>query len=254
MNSNQGGPNTGGGSYDNSPKNSTSYMPHDWIIEVFQKQQEKIKDLERMMDEAGKKHEALSKEQEILKKEFQASTEELKTDKHSLIAILGMFVAIFTFVSVEIQILKSVTDVLRIAGLSLIMISSLILFVMGLFLIAEKWMSKSSKFNLPSGYYIFVIIILAVGLILAGWGDYKNPAAVKNNSDFIALKEKAENNELIIENLTKKLDHLEAKQKESNVSKAAQDNVAAPPGIRYPSSKKGGDDDNSEQIYTTFPP
>ncbi len=60
--------------------------------------------------------------------------EEFKKDRVNHIEILAIFVAIFAFLSVEFQILKSVTDILRIAGLSVIIFSG-ILFLLLIYLL-----------------------------------------------------------------------------------------------------------------------
>ncbi|CZG80396.1 hypothetical protein SDA22_07295 [Legionella pneumophila serogroup 1] len=115
--------------------------------------------------------------------------EEFKKDKHNLIEILGIFVGIFTFLSIEIQILRNVTDFLRIAGLSIISFSGLIFFNITLFIFGERWLNKTTEFTGLKRYYILVFLSLFIGILLVSIGDYKNPANIKNNMNFIALEE-----------------------------------------------------------------
>lgn len=163
----------------------------------------------------NKQEEALAKyfkfateEITTLKKEQEKTNEliqELRKDKHNLIEILAIFVGIFTFLSVEIQILKSVTDFLRIAGLSIIIFAGLLFFITNLFFIAEKWINIESKITSLWWYNCIAIGILALGILLVGFGDYKNPAVIKNNRDFIQLEEITDHNKILIDYIDDRL-------------------------------------------------
>lgn len=145
-------------------------------------------------------------------KETKELMRELKQDKHSLIGILTIFVAIFTFLSIELQILKSVTDYLRLAGLSIIILASLLFFVTNLHIIAEKWINNDCK--LPKiwwTYNVLAVILLALGVLLMEFGDYKNPANIENDRNFIELKENTYKDKNIIDNIQKNIKNIENK-------------------------------------------
>jgi len=77
----------------------------------------------------------LEKQQKILSKIQDANTEmiklkdELKSDKLQAIQILAIFVAFFTFVSVEFQLFANTNDALEVLGLSALLMGSLLIFV-----------------------------------------------------------------------------------------------------------------------------
>jgi hypothetical protein len=124
--------------------------------------------------------------------------ERWRDDKVNLIEIVGIFVAIFTFVSVEIQILRGVTDYLRVAGLSVLLFSGLSFFLLVLFFISENWVRKNNEDKKYNYFYkksfgvfiILVIISLVGGIYLVVKGDYNNPSNIKNNQYFMELENK----------------------------------------------------------------
>ncbi|HAT8267598.1 TPA: hypothetical protein JBI63_11475 [Legionella pneumophila] len=167
--------------------------------------------LSEMSDSIGKHDEVIKTlsnyiTQEIKKihdnqKQTTKLIEEFKKDKHNLIEILGIFVGIFTFLSIEIQILRNVTDFLRIAGLSIISFSGLIFFNITLFIFGERWLNKTTEFTGLKRYYLLVFLSLFIGILLVSIGDYKNPANIKNNMNFIALEELVNKNKEAINQL-----------------------------------------------------
>ena len=134
----------------------------------------------------------LKKEQEEIKKE----QKETGKDKIKHIEILGIFMGFFTFISVEIQILRSINSFFEIAGLSMIMFSGTIGFILTLFLVAEKWIRpendsfKSKKFFIWLGVIISVLL-LGIGLIF--YGDHRKTIDAKCNFDYIKVEEKNKN-------------------------------------------------------------
>lgn len=98
-----------------------------------------------------------------LKKAFQ---DELNSYKTKIIEVLAVFVALFTFISVDIQIFKSDISTLSAMGFTLLMLGSLVLFL----LILVRVLGNEIKSN---GCFIFLSITLIVlGVVCVGW-DYK---------------------------------------------------------------------------------
>lgn len=197
----------------------------------FDKQENQISQiievLRKLLDDYSKKfNENENKQNEIQKnlektgenlKKTREEIEKWKDDKVNLIEILGIFVAIFTFVSVEIQILKGVTDYLRVAGLSILLFSGLSFFLLVLFFVSENWVRKNNESEKYKHFYkksfvIFIVLVfisLIFGIVLVTKGDYNNPANIKNNRNFIELKN--ENTKLEKEVNTLRLDIKEIK-------------------------------------------
>lgn len=120
----------------------------------------------------------------ILKSENQKLSrriEELSRDKISFITVSGIFLAVFTFISIEIQILKYLCSVEKIIGFSLLIGVILIGFIFLLDVIARNWVfnNKSNSFSLKDllsikffsakfisfdviRHLIFVVIILSL--------------------------------------------------------------------------------------------
>ena len=162
--------------------------------------------LTAVQDAIDKKHLAFEKKLKIsenrtkdLTKDLAKQTKNLETEKTNLIEVVGVFVAIFTFISVEIKILNQATDFLRIAGLSILLFSGLFLFIYLLFVIAENWVGKEAKY-LARTLWVSGGLAL-IGIVLVTIGDYKNPAAVANNKEFMDLKAFSEESENKIQNL-----------------------------------------------------
>ena len=98
-----------------------------------------------------------------VKKEIE---KEIAVDKASLFTVFGVFASIVTFVSVEIQILKIICDFWNIAGFSLIILASLLMFILLLDYIGRGWRNEC-KIKFPWFLTIFIIIIFLGGVILA---------------------------------------------------------------------------------------
>lgn len=92
---------------------------------------------------------------------------EIKTDKASLFTVFGIFASIVTFVSIEIQILKTICDFWNVVGFSIIMLASLITFVLILDYIGRGWRNdiNSEIKQFPWILTIFIILLFAVGFI-----------------------------------------------------------------------------------------
>jgi cation transport ATPase len=128
------------------------------------------------------------------KKTYIEFKQETQTDKSKLIEVVGIFVAIFTFISIEVQILESINGVLRISGFTVLLFALLMLFLFLLNYMADNWINKDKNFlpSLKHPFYKYILGIIILSLVLIGIGDYKNPAEIRNNKEYIELKEQVE--------------------------------------------------------------
>lgn len=99
-----------------------------------------------------------------LRQELEGLKNDLNVSKKDYLTILGIFVSLITFVSVEIQILKKARGALLLIGLSGIMIGGLSLFVMILTNFVNdnnKWSTLLKPlFVIPSFFFIVGAICL----------------------------------------------------------------------------------------------
>jgi len=104
------------------------------------------------------------KAQEIIEETTKNSINEFQA---KIIEILAIFVALFTFVSVDIQIFKSEVSFLSATGTSLITLGALIFFIFILNLISNP--NKPTQTRL----FLIPILLIIIGICLVGY-DYKN--------------------------------------------------------------------------------
>ena len=183
-------------SFNNSIKSITQMIKD--LIDLSEGNNLSIKETRKKIDLANsaiktqnEKVENIKKNINDLKEETEKQKEETEKQKYLSIELLTIFVSIFTFISVEIQIMKYVDDYLRIAGLSLIFFSGLLLFLCSIYLFLNK--TRTNDFILARREYwllIICVIFCLLGILLTGLGDWKNPASIKNSPDFIELENK----------------------------------------------------------------
>jgi len=118
--------------------------------------------LENMSETVNETHEAT--------KALNDKIKELDHDKISFITVSGTFVAIFTFISVEIQILRYICDFYKIIGFTLVFAGTLLLFILLLDYVARSWLSSSSRKS-SNIVVVFIIssLLLVLGLCVVGW-------------------------------------------------------------------------------------
>ena len=138
--------------YEEKPKTSSG-LSSEQVSEIIKGLIEINK---REIEEYKKKTDKQINEQE---KEIEKIKEETKTIKIDFIAVIGIFVSIFTFISIEIQILKYVCDFWRIAGFSLIIFGSLSSFVI---LVHSIFSQKEIKNKI----LFFCIVIFLLGIFI----------------------------------------------------------------------------------------
>jgi len=130
-------------------------------------------------------------------KQIESQFEEVRRDKISFITVCGIFVAIFTFISVEIQILRYICDFYKIIAFTLILPGILLLFIIFLDYIARSWLKDTSQEKSNWGRFI-VVILISIGLISVGlW------FAQRSKSDWQCNK--LENNQISSQETPKEL-------------------------------------------------
>lgn len=92
---------------------------------------------------------------------------EIKSDKASLFTVFGIFASIVTFVSIEIQILKTLCDFWNVIGFSIIILASLLTFILILDYIGRGWRNdfKLEIKQFPWILMVFIILLFATGFI-----------------------------------------------------------------------------------------
>lgn len=134
---------------------------------------ERIKSLEEALSSLSRdlidKQTEIVKNHESLKDEVKNFKQDVGSDKIRAIEIIGIFIALFTFSSLEISILQKVDSGWKLFSLSFIVFSGLLFFAWLIFLIAEKWLNKDrNKQTAPKEYLfpLFAILLLILGGVL----------------------------------------------------------------------------------------
>jgi len=109
---------------------------------------------------------------------------EIKFDKASLFTVFGIFASIVTFVSIEIQILRTVCDFWNVVGFSIISLGSLLTFILILDYIGRGWRNefKLEVKQFPWILMIFIVLLFIVGFVSASFS--KSEVACKDEAVF----------------------------------------------------------------------
>lgn len=102
-----------------------------------------------------------------IRKKVEKLDQKIENSSLRMVEVLGIFVALFTFISIDVQIFKGSISIFSATGFSLIVLGSLLSFVFTLHL----FLNDNKK-------YIWLLLIFSVLLISAGifsiWKDYKS--------------------------------------------------------------------------------
>lgn len=161
-----------------------------YLVKKIEKSENKILELSSMRDSIEKLLTDYTEKYSQIEKsivDIKGGMENFRKEKVNLVEILGIFVSIFTFISVEIKILADVDHkILPIAGLTLVMMGALIFFVLLIDVISSRWISsKYSK--LPLGLTTIAVTAIVIGVIITGYEDIikESPKPViVNENDF----------------------------------------------------------------------
>jgi hypothetical protein len=146
----------------------------------------RVVDLEERFPRLEEKYKKLGDDSIKIKEEL----DNLKKEKISIVSIIGVFVAIFTFISIEIQVLRYVTDFLRITGLTLIFLGGIILLVLLINIISTKWINGTYD-KIPWIFILIVSVLTLGGILLIYFGD-NSSAVFENNEKIVEIKENIE--------------------------------------------------------------
>lgn len=103
-----------------------------------------------------------------LKVEFSQAKQDNAREANRNVEILAIFVTLFTFISIETQILRSGIDFLTAIGFSIVLFSGLTFFLFTLkFLVKDEW----SKFGQYLISLIFTLILMVAGLFCVWKGQ-----------------------------------------------------------------------------------
>lgn len=133
---------------------------------------------------------SLELKQQISESVKEEIRKEIAIDKASLFTIFGIFASIVVFISVEIQILKTVCDFRQIVGFSLIMLASLTMFVLLLDHIGRAWRHNLKEQFMSFPWIIFgmIVVFFVAGLYYASSGNeqicYENKIYQRYAQDF----------------------------------------------------------------------
>lgn len=111
----------------------------------------------RKLNELEEKIEDLDKKIKSSNKSLSQFEKELKESKKDYIVFLGLFASIITYLTVEIQILKSVSDFFLLIGLSVFILSGLLIFSLTLNYLAQESNSPKVFFKNPVFWIAFVL-------------------------------------------------------------------------------------------------
>jgi hypothetical protein len=98
-------------------------------------------------------------------REVKGKISQFDKDKVSFITVSSVFIAIFTFVNVEIRFLQTICDFSKVIGFSFILAGTLVFFIVTLDLVARHWLSDVNTKSLLS---ILIVFLLSIGLIFLG--------------------------------------------------------------------------------------
>lgn len=123
--------------------------------EIEKKAKETENQLKKIVDVSKK---GLKEDQDALKDYL---TKKIDDSKLSIIETLGIFVALFTFISIDIQILKSTFNLLAITGLIFVTLGALLFFAIVLHVLVTEHTEKID-------YKFWVGLFLTIVLLLLG--------------------------------------------------------------------------------------
>ncbi|HET7640784.1 MAG TPA: hypothetical protein VFK47_18895 [Ktedonobacteraceae bacterium] len=135
----------------------------------------RFRKLENVIASLAEKAKELQKNGQGLQDKFDRLDQAIQSEKLQAIQILAIFVAFFTFVSVQFQLFASVKDGLMTIALSMLLLSSLLIFVSLVFLGVDYFRKQDADFaawmrntkDSFKGLWLLAVILAVAGIILA---------------------------------------------------------------------------------------
>lgn len=101
-----------------------------------------------------------------LRNNISATQQEINKEKNSLFTLLGLFTSVVTFISVEIQILKSACSSFTLAWLSLIMLWWLWTFIILIDYIGKWWRNRENN-PFPKNLAYRILSLFVIWILLS---------------------------------------------------------------------------------------
>lgn len=115
----------------------------------------------------------LQKDFDNLKEDLKAAKKEFEKSRFDLITILGLFVGLITFLGLEVQVFKTVTNPLMIIGITIFFVASILLFILCINTILKKLETITWKdFNNPIYIILVILLLISITFILFGNKNY----------------------------------------------------------------------------------
>ncbi len=168
------------------------------IIQENKELSEKIAEQSKNITEMEEKRLAQVESMDDMKKEYDSKIE---NSKLTIIETLGIFVALFTFISVDFQVFRSYRDIYAISGLTLILLGSIsfLLLIFDFYILQSRAINnnvekKYEEQNILQGLWCrlknhptrgiilcFIILFIGVGLALFHFADNDDLSDMKNS-------------------------------------------------------------------------
>ena len=101
-----------------------------------------------------------------LKNDFEKS-------KFDLITLIGVFVGLITYLGLEIQVFKTISNPLMIIGISIFFIASILLFILCINTVIKNTESLTwNDFKKPIYIILLVLVIVSMIFIICGYKDF----------------------------------------------------------------------------------
>jgi len=145
-------------------------------------------DTEKNIDSTNKSLEEIRKDQKEMRKDFALAQtkmkEEIASAQTKIIETVGIFVALFTFISVNVQIFRNVTSLFSAAMFSIILAALIGIMILVFLLVLSPYKKEQKWKKIFCGLLMIFIIFIIIGLIGICFSDFKlNQDTFTNNSN-----------------------------------------------------------------------
>lgn len=130
---------------------------------------------------SGITNEQLAADLKKLSEELKEQKTAIDKDKVNIITLVGIFVSIFTFISIDVQIFNKACDFSKIVGTISFSAGVLILFVMAIYKIASNWIPPKDSGDAVRKDNLTYATIAILCIILISIGSYfvSHPSSIE---------------------------------------------------------------------------
>ncbi len=129
---------------------------------------------------------------ELIKAQIDPIKDELSEYKAKIIEVLGIFVALFTFISIDFQIFKENISIISAIGVSLVTLGALSFFILLLFF-SLNFRSDTTKQNKTFFVSLFLLSVLfIIGGVFCIWKESKNNLVTQSNLESYYSKDQTD--------------------------------------------------------------